>query len=71
MASLTIRVLGFGADAAPAFAAEQKSKGLSWSMADLEIAAIAHGRGFSVATRNVSDFGAAGLRVINPWDEAA
>ena len=32
------------------------------------IAAIATARGFTVATRDVAPFQAAGLNVINPWE---
>lgn len=68
------RVLPFGGDAIDAFArisSERRAKGLSRTTADLQIAAIALSRGFAVATRNVADFGAAGLTVINPWDPSA
>ena len=38
------------------------------SISDAQIAAIAAVQGFSVATRDVGPFRAAGLAVINPWD---
>jgi hypothetical protein len=38
---------------------------------DGQIAAVACSRGYSLATRNVSDFaGIANLDIINPWEEA-
>jgi len=37
------------------------------AVADAEIAAIAASRQFSVATRDVAPFEAAGIPVINPW----
>jgi predicted nucleic acid-binding protein len=36
-------------------------------VADGYIAAIAGARGFAVATRNVGDFSATGVPVIDPW----
>jgi toxin FitB len=37
-------------------------------LADGLIAAIAHSRGFAVATRDVAPFRLAGIDVINPWE---
>jgi len=37
-------------------------------MADGQIAAIAKVNGFAVATRDTSPFEAAGIPVINPWE---
>lgn len=74
MDDLKGRIAGFEALTAEAFAgisAERRRKGLSIQTADLQIAAIALSRGFAVATRNVSDFGAEGLTIINPWDHPA
>ncbi|GLK79542.1 type II toxin-antitoxin system VapC family toxin [Methylopila turkensis] len=74
MIDLDGRILPFGAEAVSAFAqisSERRAKGLSRTTADLQIAAIALSKGFAVATRNVSDFGAEGLTVINPWDHPA
>jgi predicted nucleic acid-binding protein len=39
------------------------------SVADAQIAAIATLHGFSVATRDTAPFIAAGVAVINPWDD--
>lgn len=74
MEDLDGRVLPFDMDCVDAFAriaAERRAKGLSRDTADLQIAAIAMTHGFAVATRNVADFGAEGLVVINPWDHSA
>lgn len=65
------RVLPFDSEAACAYAgiaAGRRSAGRPVSHADCQIAAIAHSRGATVATRNVRDFEATGIRVVNPWD---
>jgi predicted nucleic acid-binding protein len=49
--------------------AKVKSAGLAIAAADGYIAAIAATNRFSVATRDVSPFQAAGVTVINPWDD--
>jgi toxin FitB len=66
------RVLPFDTDAARhyaelAVAARHAGKGLP--TADGYIAAIAVSRGYSVATRDMAPYLAAGVTVINPWDE--
>src|SRR5579859_5106012 len=64
------RILEFGERAAVAYAdavAMARSKGLTISMPDGQIAAIATVHGFSVATRDIAPFLAAGVPVINPW----
>ena len=64
-------VLNFDSPAAAAYARLlhlRKSNGLSTAQSDLMIAAIALSIGAAVATRNLTDFQAAGLAVINPWD---
>lgn len=74
MEDLDGRVLPFDLGAADAFAriaAERRARGVSRHTADLQIAAIAMTYGFAVATRNIDDFGAEGLIVINPWDHPA
>lgn len=74
MDDLEGRVIGFDTGCVAAFArifAERRSKGLSVQTADIQIASIALTHGFAVATRNVADFGAEGLTVINPWDHPA
>ena len=49
--------------------AKAKSSGLTIAAADGYIAAITAANRFSVATRDVSPFQAAGISVINPWEE--
>lgn len=64
------RVLPFDRLAAQAFAAiaaDRRGADRPISQADAQIAAIAHSRGASLATRNVSDFDGCGVEVINPW----
>jgi toxin FitB len=68
------RILSFDAEAARhyaelAVAARAAGKGLP--LPDGYIAAIAAAHGFAVATRDSAPFEAAGIEVINPWDEAA
>jgi toxin FitB len=48
--------------------ARANSTGHLISFADGQIAAIAVAHGFSIATRDVAPFIAAGVPVINPWD---
>jgi toxin FitB len=65
------RILPFDAPAARLLAvlvARASSAGHIISFADGQIAAIAAAHGFSVATRDVAPFIAAGVPVINPWD---
>lgn len=64
------RILPFDSLAAQAFAvlaSERRQAGKPIAQADAQIAAIARSRGASLATRNVSDFEACGVEVINPW----
>lgn len=66
------RVLSFDEMAAREFAqiqAEVRKVGKHIAMADGQIAAIARSHGFMVATRDVSPFKAAGIQVINPWEQ--
>ena len=37
---------------------------------DALIAAIAHSRGAALATRNITDFEACGIELVDPWIEA-
>jgi len=65
------RVLGFGVEAAPAYAriaAHRRRIGRPISHFDAQIAAIAEVSGASIATRNVDDFAEIGLTVLNPWN---
>ena len=64
------RILPFDEPAARAYAAltsHARDRGMTISMADGQIAAIASVHGFTVATRDVRPFAAAGVPVINPW----
>lgn len=64
------RILPFDTNAASAYAvlrARATASGLAIGPTDGYIAAIAAARGFSVATRDVRPFEAAGITVINPW----
>lgn len=66
------RILPFDQRAAMAYAslvARARSGGRLISVADGQIAAIASVHGFTVATRDTAPFVAAGLRIINPWEE--
>lgn len=46
-----------------------RQNGKNYDLADIQIAAIAHLHGASVATRDMKPFLAAGLHVINPWTD--
>jgi len=68
------RILPFDQQAATAYAAvvgRARASGRIISVADGQIAAIAAVRGFTVATRDVQPFIAAGVPVVNPWEEGA
>lgn len=67
------RVLPFDLDASRTYAdfmAQAKAEGRAISKDDGYIAAIAMARGLMVATRDISPFEAAGVKVINPWEIA-
>lgn len=66
------RVLPFDSSAARAYAqiaAARRAAGRPISLADGQIAAIAHSRGAPVATRNTADFEGCGITIENPWPE--
>ena len=66
------RLLSFDLEAARAYASlmsAARARGLSISVVDGQIAAIAQANGFSVATRDETPFRAAGLNTVNPWTE--
>ena len=68
--AFTGRVLPFDLDASRAYAAlmaRARAEGKMIGKADAYIAATAAARAFTVATRDVLPFQAAGLQVINPW----
>jgi len=64
------RILPFGTDAAAAYAmiaAARRRAGRPISAFDAQIAAIARSTGAELATRNVADFEACGVVLVNPW----
>lgn len=66
------RILAFDQRAAIAYAplvCRARAGGRLISVADGQIAAIAAVHGFTVATRDTAPFAAAGVPVINPWEE--
>jgi predicted nucleic acid-binding protein len=67
------RVLPFDVAAATHYAelvAERERHGRPVSVSDGQIAAICRCHGARLATRNVSDFDATGIGVLDPWDVA-
>jgi len=65
------RIVPFDRAAAEAhgwLVAKMKREGTRLPFVDSQMAAIAIARSSCVATRNVKDFRATGLTVINPWD---
>jgi toxin FitB len=67
-------VLAFDRAAASHYAeivAARERAGRPISIADAQIAAICRSRGATLGTRNVRDFDAVGIAVVNPWDEPA
>jgi predicted nucleic acid-binding protein len=66
------RILPFDQRAAIAYAsviARTRTVGYTISVADAQIAAIASVTGFTVATRDIDPFAAAGTPVVNPWTD--
>ena len=45
------------------------TNGINTTIPDIQIAAIALSRGFTLATRNIADFQFEGLKLVNPWAE--
>lgn len=67
------RILAFDREAAERFGdivSQARARGQAIAMADGQIAAIAVVHGFTVATRDTAPFLAAGVAVVNPWQEA-
>jgi predicted nucleic acid-binding protein len=67
------RVLPFDGEAAIAYAevfSARRRAGRPAATADLMIAAIARTKGASVVTRDLGDFEACGLTLIDPWRSA-
>lgn len=66
------RILSFDLPASQAYAnlmRQARAEGKAVGRADGYIAAIAKANALIVATRDVMPFTAAGLHVINPWEE--
>lgn len=64
------RILPFDSSAARRYAeimAARRRAGQPISEADAQIAAIAHSRGATIATRDVADFADCGVSLVNPW----
>lgn len=64
------KVLSFDSRAARDFALRSNARrksGRPISTQDAQIAAIARSRGAALATRNITDFEACGIPVIDPW----
>ena len=65
------RIFSFDKLAAEAYGdilAEAERRGQRLNIADGQIAAIARVHGMDIATRNVKDFAASGVPLVNPWD---
>ena len=65
-------ILPFDRQAAEVYATlvvRAKAKNYTLPIADAQIASISAAHGFAVATRDVDPFRAAGVAVINPWEE--
>ena len=63
-------ILAFDEDAADAYATLARARrqaGLHIDVADLMIVAVCALAGATLATRNVGDFDATGLSVVDPW----
>jgi predicted nucleic acid-binding protein len=66
------RILSFDVNAAEAYAKivrDARANGVSIAFPDGQIAAIASVQGFALATRDLIPFSAAGIPLINPWDQ--
>jgi len=72
LAKFVTPILAFDGEAATAYAlvvARARLTRYTLPVADAQIAAIAKVHGFSVATRDVKPFVAAGVDVVNPWED--
>jgi predicted nucleic acid-binding protein len=66
------RFLPFDNEAARLYAkiaSARRSKGKPISVPDAQIAAIVRAHNAILATRNVEDFDACGIQIVNPWKE--
>lgn len=67
------RVLDYGVAAARRYGvliAGAKAQGRPPAISDAQIAAVAAVHGMSIATRDISDFAAFGIPLVNPWTDA-
>lgn len=67
------RVLAFDAAAAERYADivdDRERQGRPVGAADAQIAAICHSNDATLATRNIRDFDATGIEVVDPWAPA-
>ncbi|MBS1887192.1 MAG: type II toxin-antitoxin system VapC family toxin [Actinobacteria bacterium] len=65
-------VLAFDRAAASHYAeivADRDKAGRPIAIADAQITAICRSRGAPLGTRNVRDFDAVGIKVVNPWEQ--
>ena len=72
LAKFVTPVLAFDREAAIAYGevtAHARARRYTLPVADGQIAAIAKVHGFAVATRDGAPFRAAGVAVINPWED--
>jgi predicted nucleic acid-binding protein len=68
------RILDFDESAARAYAelmGQRREKGCPMSLPDGQIAAVAHVNRLTLATRNIRDFVACGIELINPFEQFA
>jgi len=68
------RILSFDTTAAPIYAqiaVARRLGGRPIAQIDAQIAAVARARGARLATRNVKDFEACGIELIDPWQARA
>jgi predicted nucleic acid-binding protein len=66
------RLFDFNVSAAWAYGrilAAARRAGRPMALPDALIAAIAHANGCALATRNVKDFAATGLQLVDPWQD--
>ena len=65
------RTLSFDSEAARLYAkiaSARRAKGKPISPADAQIAAIVRTHNATLATRNIADFEACGIQLVNPWE---